>query len=489
MRTVAHRIAARPPALPRDLQTLRTLANQAFSRTAGAPLVGGNAVRVLRDATENYPAWEGAIRRARRTIHIEMYIVHRDAVGRRFIDLLARRAREGVKVRLVYDWFGCGIGPLLGLFRPLVAAGGEVQVFNPPSLATALGWVRRNHRKLITVDGQVAYVSGLCMGQMWEGRPERRQEPWRDTGVEIVGPAVAQAEEAFAESWRLAGGEHAETIHVDPHDVPPAGSVDLRLIPTEPFTGNLLRLDLLATTLARRTLWITDAYFIGTGPYLEALKRAARDGVDVRLLVPQASDVGWVVPVTRSLYRPLLEAGVRIFEWNGTMIHAKTAVADDRWARIGSTNLNLNSWLGNWELDVAIENEQVALTLAGHFEEDLERSTEIVLTNRRATTVTFGRAPTQRPAPAPRLNRSSRRVIRTVTGVTRSIGAAVTGSRPLENFEVVPLLVMALLMAGIAGLALVAPRLLAWVVAAIAAWMSLTFLVEAWSLRRQGGPK
>jgi cardiolipin synthase len=171
------------------------------------------------------------------------------------------------------------------------------------------------------------------------------------------------------------------------------------------------------------------------------------------------------------------------------MIHAKTAVADDRWARIGSTNLNLNSWLGNWELDVAIENEQVALTLAGHFEEDLERSTEIVLTNRRATTVTFGRAPTQRPAPAPRLNRSSRRVIRTVTGVTRSIGAAVTGSRPLENFEVVPLLVMALLMAGIAGLALVAPRLLAWVVAAIAAWMSLTFLVEAWSLRRQGGPK
>jgi cardiolipin synthase len=370
-----------------------------------------------------------------------------------------------------------------------VAAGGDVQAFNPPSLATARGWVRRTHRKLITVDGQVANVSGLCMGQMWEGRPERRQEPWRDTGVEIVGPAVAQAEEAFAESWRLAGGEHAETIHVDPREVPPVGPVDLRLIPTEPFTGNLLRLDLLATTLARRTLWITDAYFIGTGPYLEALKRAARDGVDVRLLVPQASDVGWVVPVTRSLYRPLLEAGVRIFEWNGTMIHAKTAVADGRWARIGSTNLNLNSWLGNWELDVAIENDAVACTLASHFEEDLERSTEIVLTNQRATTLASGRGPTRRAAPTPPLNRSSRRVIRTVTGVSRSIGAAVTGSRPLENFEMVPVLAMALLLAGVATLAVVTPRLLAWLVAGLAAWMSLTFLVEAWALRRRGGPK
>jgi phosphatidylserine/phosphatidylglycerophosphate/cardiolipin synthase-like enzyme len=482
-------VPARPPAFPRDLQTLRTMANQAFSRTAGAPLVAGNAVRLLRDATENYPAWEEAIRRARRTIHIEMYIVHRDAVGRRFIDLLARRARDGVKVRLIYDWFGCGIGPALGLFRPLVEAGGEVQPFNPPSLTTALGWVRRNHRKLITVDGQVAFVSGLCIGQMWEGRPERRQEPWRDTGLEIIGPAVVQAEEAFADSWRLAGGDHAEHIGVDPALVQPAGSVDLRLITTEPFIGNLLRLDLLATTLARRTLWITDAYFIGTGPYLEALKRAARDGVDVRLLVPQGSDVGWVVPVTRSLYRPLLEAGVRIFEWNGTMIHAKTAVADSRWARIGSTNLNLNSWLGNWELDVAIEDEGVAKTLESHFEEDLERSTEIVLTARPRPVAATIPPPGSRPAAAARRHRSSRRVVRAVTGVSRSIGAAVTGSRPLENFELMPVLSVGLILAALAVVGLVAPRALAWPLAGLAAWMGVTFLVEAWSLWHRGGPK
>jgi phosphatidylserine/phosphatidylglycerophosphate/cardiolipin synthase-like enzyme len=486
---VSSRVAARPPALPRDLQTLRTMANQAFSRTAGAPLIAGNAVRLLRDATENYPAWEDAIRRARRTIHLEMYIVHHDAVGRRFIDLLARRAREGVKVRVIYDWFGCGFGPALGLFRPLVDAGGEVQPFNPPSLSTALGWLRRNHRKLITVDAQVAYVSGLCIGQMWEGRPERRQEPWRDTGVEIVGPAVAQAEEAFADSWRLAGGEHAETIGVDPTTVQPAGTVDLRLIPTEPFTGNLLRLDLLATTLARRTLWITDAYFIGTGPYLEALKRTARDGVDVRLLLPQGSDVGWVVPVTRSLYRPLLEAGVRIFEWKGTMIHAKTAVADSRWGRIGSTNLNLNSWLGNWELDVAIEDEPVARTLEAHFEEDLERATEIVLTGRRRVPNPADARLTGRPAPAPRRHRSTRRVVRAVTGVSRSISAAVTGSRPLENFELMPVLGVSVILGLVAVLGFVAPRALAWPIAMLATWMAVTFLVEAWLLWRRGGPK
>jgi phosphatidylserine/phosphatidylglycerophosphate/cardiolipin synthase-like enzyme len=473
-------MAARPPALPRDPQLLRTIADQAFSRTAGAPLVGGNAVRILRDSTENYPAWEAAIQWATSTIHVEMYIFHRDAVGRRFVDLLAARARQGVVVRLIYDWFGCGLGPMLGLFRPLIDAGGEVRPFNPPSITSALGWVRRNHRKLITVDGRVAYVSGLCIGQLWQGRPEKRQEPWRDTGIEISGPAVAHAESAFAESWRLAGGNAADCQ--PRHTQSAAGTVNLRLIPTEPFTANLLRLDLLVAVLARRALWITDAYFIGTGPYLESLKRAAQDGVDVRLLLPRGSDVGWTVPVSRSLYRPLLEAGVRIFEWNGTMVHAKTAIADSRWARIGSTNLNLNSWLGNWELDVAIEDESVAAMLESHFLEDLRRSTEIVLTTYRLRSP---RPRDSRAAPPSRRHRSSRRVVRAVTGVGRSLGAAVTGNRPLEDFEAGPLAAAGMLLATLAVWAFLFPRLLAWPLGVIALWTGLTFLVEAWSISRK----
>jgi phosphatidylserine/phosphatidylglycerophosphate/cardiolipin synthase-like enzyme len=470
--------------LPVHLAGLRTLAEQTLSRTAGAPLIGGNAVRVLRDAAENYPAWEAAMHGARRTIHVEMYIFHFDPVGRRFVERLAQKAREGVTVRVAYDWFGCGLSPLRGLFRPLIDAGGEVRAFNPPSIKTALGWVRRNHRKLITIDGRTAFVSGLCIGQMWEGVPAKKLQPWRDTGIEIVGPAVDEAEASFAESWALAGGAAVDT-RAGATPSPDAGSVNLRLIPTEPFTGNLLRLDLLVASVARRSLWITDAYFIGTGPYLEALKRAALDGVDVRLLLPQGSDVGWVVPISRSLYRPLLEAGVRIFEWNGTMVHAKSAVADGRWGRIGSTNLNLNSWLGNWELDVAIEDESVAKTMQQHFEEDLSRSTEIVMRTAPAA-ATSSRRDRARPFDgATRPPRGSRRIVRTVTGVGRSIGAAVTGNRPLEAFEVVPLVTVASLLVVIAIVAFVAPFLIAWPLAAIAIWIAVSVLVEAWAAGRR----
>jgi phosphatidylserine/phosphatidylglycerophosphate/cardiolipin synthase-like enzyme len=206
---MSRRSSARPSALPRDFSPLRTLADQAFSRAAGAPLIAGNRVRVLTDATENYPAWARAIIDARQTIHVEMYIIHRDDVGRRFVELLAARARDGVKVRVIYDWFGCGFGPVLGLFRPLIQAGADVRAFNPPTFTSILGWARRDHRKLIVVDGRVAFVSGLCIGRMWEGSKERGQAPWRDTGIEIAGPAVAHAEQAFADMWRLTGGQPA----------------------------------------------------------------------------------------------------------------------------------------------------------------------------------------------------------------------------------------------------------------------------------------
>jgi phosphatidylserine/phosphatidylglycerophosphate/cardiolipin synthase-like enzyme len=436
---------------------------------------------VLRDATENYPVWEAAIARARRTIHLEMYIFHRDQVGRRFVDLLAAKAREGVTVRVLYDWWGSGLGPSLGLFSPLIAAGGTVHPFNPPSLGAALGWIRRDHRKLITVDSEVAFVSGLCIGRAWEGRPERGQEPWRDTGIEIVGPAVEQAEDAFADSWRLATG--TEALPPAPAQQP-AGPVNLRLIPTDPFTANLLRLDLLVTTLARQRLWIADAYFIGTWAYIEALRRAAADGVDVRLLLPRDSDVGWTVPISRSLYRPLLEAGVRIFEWSGTMMHAKTAIADSRWARIGSTNLNLNSWIGNWELDVAIEDESVTRTLQDHYEEDLARSTEIVLGREERPSLPRYRRPPRSARGTGRV-RSSRRVVRTMTGVGRSLGAAITGNRPLEEFELAPLIWFSAALAIVALTGFLLPQLLAWPAAILATWTAINVLLEAWSVWRR----
>jgi cardiolipin synthase len=317
------------------------------------------------------------------------------------------------------------------------------------------------------------------MGQMWAGRPERNQDPWRDTGVEIVGPATAYGENGFRASWLNAGGQ------IDPETepdlgAPHAGPVDLRLVYTEPFTASMLRVDLLVTAMARRRLWIADAYFVGHGPYVQALQAAAREGVDVRLLLPQGSDVGWTVPVSRTLYRTLINSGIRIFEWNGSMMHAKTAVADSEWARVGSTNLNLNSWVGNWELDVAIENQDIARELESHYEEDLANSTEIVATPTRLRGAT---ADGQRRRG--RRRRIARRALRAATGVSHAVGAAVMGRRQLESWESAPLLTLGILLLLLTALGFWRPAILAVPLAIAALWIGLSFVAQATGLARR----
>lgn len=366
-----------PPTSSRELA--RLLADQAFSRSAGAPLKGGNAVTLLYDSADNFPAWTAALAAARERVLIEMYMFSNDAFGRRVRDILVERARAGVRVRLLYDWLGSWKEHLTGFFKPLAAAGVELCPYNPLTLSGGLGLLERNHRKLIVVDDEAAFVSGLCISSRWEGDARRDLPPWRDTGLCMRGPLVVDAVAAFADSWVSCGQSWDDD---EPPALPQPGSVAARLIATTPATANMMRLDLLIAAFARRTLWITDAYFMATGTYLTALKNAARDGVDVRLLVPRSSDIGWIAMVSRTQYRPLLEAGVRVFEWNGPMIHAKTAVADGRWARIGSSNLNLSSWLANRELDVSIEDEGLAAQLAQRFLADLDNATEIVLAGR-----------------------------------------------------------------------------------------------------------
>jgi phosphatidylserine/phosphatidylglycerophosphate/cardiolipin synthase-like enzyme len=393
------------------------------------------------------------------------------------VNLLAERARAGVTVRVAYDWFGCGTGPALGLFSALIAAGGHVCAFNPPRFGTALGWIRRNHRKLLIVDGEVAFISGLCIGEQWEGRPDKGREPWRDTGVEIRGPAVGHAERGFAESWRFCSGEPLPVPAPTDAGGGEIGDVNLRIIPTEPFSAALFRTDLLVAAMARRTLWMADAYFIGHGPFVAALQQAANDGVDVRLLVPQGSDVGWTVPLSRTLYRTLLESGIRVFEWNGTMMHAKTAVADGRWTRIGSTNLNINSWLGNWELDVAIEDETVAGTMEDYYEDDLERSTEIVMEGRR---------PRVARLPRRRARNSARRALRTMTGIGHSVSAAVTGNRQLEAWEWSPLLSLGALLVALSVVSYLKPAWLVWPVTITMGIVGLGFITSALSLWWRG---
>ena len=307
--------------LPANEETsvLRLLADQAFSRTAGAPLVQGNEIKLLRDARENYPPWIEAIGAAQRTIDFETYVSHPDKVGLEFADLLTAKAREGVHVRVIYDWLGARGAASWLFWTRLRKAGVDVRCFNPPSLDSPLEWMNRDHRKLIVVDGQVGFVSGLCVGQSWVGDIARGIEPWRDTGVKVRGPAVSDLEWAFNQMWALvvSGRESSELPKRD--EAVTAGDASLRIVASEPSMAGLYRLDQLIAALAREFIWLTDAYFVGTPAYVQSLRAAACDGVDVRLLLPRTSDIPLVRALSRVGYRALLEAGVRIFEWNGSM--------------------------------------------------------------------------------------------------------------------------------------------------------------------------
>ena len=461
-------------------------ADQALSRAAGAPLVDGNDVRVLRDGAENYPAWLAAIEAAESFIHFDSYIVHDDRTGQLFADALIARARSGVRVRVVYDWVGALRATPRAFWYRLEDAGVEVRAFNPPSPLRPLAWLSRDHRKMLAVDGRVAFVSGLCVGDDWVDTPGR--PAWRDTGVEIRGPAVADVHDAFAEIWAASGGAPLPDDERPPgQSVPRCGDVALRVIGSTPATAAMLRLDALVAGLARERLWITDAYFVGLPSYVQALTAAAADGVDVRLLVPGASDLPVVRSLTRAGYRGLLEGGVRVFEWNGPMVHAKTAVADSHWARVGSTNLNLQSWMGNWELDVAIEDVAVAGALERMFEHDLLTATEVVLGPRRRVTPAAG-AP-GRVGGGPRGQRRGR-PSRAAAGALRlghTVGAALTATRPLGAAETPTLVGGGLLLVLLAGFALWQPAWLAYPVGLGALWLGLSLLASA--LRTSGrGP-
>jgi cardiolipin synthase len=464
-----------PSGTARSLAAVRVIADQAFSRAAGAPLVHGNAVRILKDGGENYPPWLSAIGAARESIHFECYIVHDDEVGQRFADALAARAREGIRVRLIYDWLGAVGKTGARFWKRLQEAGVEVRCFNPPRLDEPFGWFARDHRKSLVVDGGIAFVTGLCVGKAWEGWPERGLEPWRDTGVEIRGPAVADVARAFAEAWAACGDPLPSDERASP--VPPAeGEIALRVVAGISGTAGLYRLDPLVAALARSTLWLTDAYYAGTPIYVQALAAAARDGVDVRLLVPgRGSDIAIMQTISRAGYRSLLEAGVRVFEWNGTMLHAKTAVADARWSRVGSTNLNLASWIGNWELDVVVEDEGFGRAMEAMYVQDLANATEILLERRaRVRPVDASRLPRRRGSGG-----SATRAAAGALRIGNAIGSALTSRHVSGPAERRLLLGGGSILFVVAVIAFFWPLLLAWPLGAVSLWLAVALLLRA----------
>ena len=461
-----------------------TLLDRAFTRAAGAPLVNGNGVRLLKNAASNYPAWLEAIHAAREKIYFENYFICDDRIGREFASALAERARAGVRVYLMHDWLGSMGKASRRFWRPLTDAGVEVRTFNPLKFTSPLDVLHRDHRKVLAVDSRVGFITGLCVGDMWVGDQARGIAPWRDTGVEVRGPALCDIERAFAHVWDAVGAPLEAHELVAREALPQAGNVSLRIVANEPGTTGIFRLDQLIAAAARRTLWLTDAYFAGVAPYVQALRAAANDGVDVRLLVPGSSDIPVLRPLSQAGFRPLLEAGIRVFEWKGPMLHAKTAVADGRWARVGSSNLNVASWIGNYELDCVVENEAFAAEMEDLYLEDLENATEIVLEPRRRRQ--FDREPSLRePVGVLRPGGSASRAAAGALRIGRTVTAALSEQRVLARTDARLVASSGLVLLAIAALGVFFPLVVIVPLAIILVWIGLVLLMRAFTLRRE----
>jgi cardiolipin synthase len=454
----------------------RDIVDESFERATGARLTQGNDVRLLIDATENYPAWLEAINNAQKRIYFECYIVHEDEQGAIFADALIKKAKEGVEVKVIYDWLG-GLGNTSRRYwNKLRQNGIEVRCYNPPQLLDPLSAVSRDHRKTITIDGTLAFVGGLCVGQAWVGWPEKGIPPWRDTGLRLTGPSVADVETAFADVWKTMGPPLEDSKVGRRLELSETGSVPLRVVASQPGTAHLYRMDQLLATVAQDTMWLTDAYFVGIPSYLQALKDAAADGVDVRILVPQSTDIGIIRDTTRSTYRPLLESGIRVFEWNGPMMHAKTAVFDGKFSRIGSTNLNIASWFGNYELDVLIEDDNFGRQMEEVFLRDIGNSTEIVLSDTARRLSRGGPRKKRRPR---RGDGSMRKATAGALNAATSIGTAIARKTPLGAAEARLLFIVGTALLGLALLFIFFPRIAAIPLIIILLMLALPTLFKA----------
>ncbi len=320
-------------------------------------------------------------------------------------------------------------------------------------------------------------MGGLCIGGEWTGEVVPGSQPWRDTAVEVGGPAAAVLDQAFARTWAVAGG------HLPPDDVAgrvtPMGEAEVRVIGGEPGRERAYRvIELLAAGSISR-LWFTDAYLVAPPRLFQALRDAARDGVDVRMLVPGSSDLPLIRNLSRIGYRDLLRSGVRIFEWEGPMLHAKTLVADGRWVRVGSSNLNPSSLLGNYELDVLVEDAALADAMERQYRLDIARSREVTRRPLRAPPRISGALPTalSREPPEVRVTpaRRSRRELRKRAGL--ALRTLVANARR-SIFLPISVILVALCL-----LFFALPKATAYAFGALCAWLAVGAWKEAFRRR------
>jgi cardiolipin synthase A/B len=363
-----------------------------------SPLISGNAALLLQDGPATYAAMFAAIEGARDHINLETFILEDDEVGQRFAAALLDKQRQGVQVNLIYDAVGSLSTPKV-FFQRLKDAGIRVIQFNPVNpLEAKAGWDlnNRDHRKLLVVDGTTAFVGGINISAVYSGGssrgrfgssgsvPTSRQQakdlPWRDTHVQVSGPVVATLQKFFMDTWSqqegepLAGRDYFPTLKAKGKEVIRA----IASSPEEPFSQFYATL-ISAINAAQSEVLLSNAYFIPDPQLTQALVDAVSRGVDVKMVLPSATDSWLVFHAGRAHYDELLHGGVKLYERHNVLLHAKTAVIDGVWSTVGSTNLDWRSFLHNQEVNVLILGSEFGQDMRAAFERDLAVSGEITL--------------------------------------------------------------------------------------------------------------
>jgi cardiolipin synthase len=346
---------------------------------AGEPLSRGNGVALFQNGDEIFPAMLEAIHGSRSTIHFATYVYWAGAVPRTFAAALAAAARRGVMVRVVLDSEGTAPMPH-ELVKQMRAAGCHVALFRRMRWFDWMKYNHRSHRRLLIVDGTVGFTGGVGIADEWSGHAESPAH-WRDTHVRLTGPVVASLQGAFTDNWN----QCTEELLLDARDYPPlepTGDVAVCAIVSTPANGASEAQRVMAACIAgaTRTLHVSNAYFVPTRSFVDALCAASRRGVDVRVLVPGPyHDQKLVQRASRHCWRRLLEAGVRIHEYQPTMMHAKTLLADGELLIVGSINFDPRSFALNAEFGVVIVDRRIAAEAERVFVADLSRSSAVQL--------------------------------------------------------------------------------------------------------------
>jgi cardiolipin synthase A/B len=411
---------------------------QALARAGHAPRREGNRLTLLRDGIQTFDQWIDRIAGARRWVHFENYFFMADDIGARFAAALSDKAREGVPVRVVYDPVGSSNVPR-SYWDGMRGAGVEVRAANPPSVRAPLYSLCRDHRKIVGVDGVYASTGGVCISEGWVQHAENGLI-YRDTAVGVEGPAVADLELAFARMWDTLGPPLPPDERLDDTDADtdaPPGGAEARVVLQAPGRLRMLRVMELAILGARERLWISDPYLLSTPRLSRSLLEAAADGVDVRIVLPATNDHPSIGALERAGYGRALDAGMRMFEYLGPMMHAKTTVIDGHWSRVGSTNLTAANFLMSWDLDLLVEDQGFAQEMEALFEHDFAHA-RVIEPGRRGRSDTPKPWGSRRPVPAPaRLAPGRARRCGRCLGDAGSVPPAIGGRRRIAHLRCV----------------------------------------------------